>query len=372
MQKYGLEIGKEYKTNEVYKNIFKKELPNGGNNRKKQVENINCFLKYEKGNKRGYIKILEFLDKPLPVVEDKRVFNKGGNNIDTAIDLETIIVYLVNEHVKKHKDESLFLSKSNALVVCNLIHENYKKANAKTSEVAQELDIDEEYLRKFFIKNHNQITRKLERALNRLHSQRCINFNKCFIIIEHDEITKTIKHRVSTRKESDAILSIEARILSELGLNNKGEVYIRNMNKSFKRKCEDQLRKHEDIFKDNKNKYYIGYYEGYEIRATEETMKRAIDVLQYDIASIEVNNKILIQCDKTMKKDQLEIISKLDDQIDSLKNVAFGEPPEEFIDMHERTKETYKGISSFLIKGEITEEFKKAASKDAIEFFSVD
>lgn len=369
MQKYGLEIGMEYKTNEVYKNIFGKELAKNGDKRKRQTENINCFLKYEKGSKRGYIKIIEFLDKPLPVVEDKRVFNKGGNNIATAIDLETIIIYLVNEHIKRHKGESLFLSKSNALVVCNLIHENYKKANIKTSEVAQELNIDEEYLRKFFIKNHNQITRKLERALNRLNSQRCISFNKCFIIIEHDETTKTIKHRVTTRKESDIILSIEAKALSELGLKNKGEVYIRNMNKSFKRKCENQLREHEDLFTDNKNKYYIGYYEGYEIRATEETMKRAIDVLQYDIASIEVNNKILIQCDKTMKKDQLEIISKLDNQIDSLKNVAFGEPPEEFIDMHERAKETYKGISTFLIKGEMTEEFKNAVSKDAIDIF---
>lgn len=54
----------EYKTSEVYENIFGKQLPQGGSQRKKQIEHIDAYLINEKSSKRGYIKIIKFLDKP--------------------------------------------------------------------------------------------------------------------------------------------------------------------------------------------------------------------------------------------------------------------------------------------------------------------
>lgn len=351
MQKYGLEIGKEYKTNEVYKSIFGKELPKGGNERKKQIENIDCYLLSEKGSKRGYIKILEFLDKPLEIVKDKRV-NNTSHNTDTIIDLETIIMWLVNNQFDEHKSDSILLSKNNALILMGLVHENYKKTRNNIPEVAYDLGIDVNYLNQFFIKNHNQIVKKLERALKKLHSQRCINFSQCFIVCD----ANTMIHRVATKEESKAILNVEGAALRKLNLDHRGLVYISGKWKQFKRECEGLL---------NQEGYnnILFYYEGYEIEATKESIKRAVKDLDYNISLLNVNNKILNQCDKSTSKLRLDILNSLDVEISELKNVAFGEPPEFLIELYEDKKKVYKNINQFLITGQVDKEFKEVIDK---------
>ncbi len=72
--RFGMVEGEEYKISEVYENIFGKQLPQGGSQRKKQIENIDAYLISEKDKKRGYIKIIKFLeiDELISKCKDKK------------------------------------------------------------------------------------------------------------------------------------------------------------------------------------------------------------------------------------------------------------------------------------------------------------
>lgn len=347
MNSYKFIEGIEYKISEVHEQIFGKKLAKGGNQRKKQIENINSYLVSEKGSKRGYIKVISVLDNPLEPIGDRRI-NNTSHNIDTVIDLETIIMWLVNNQFDESKRDSILLSKNNALVMMGLVHENYKNTRNHIQDVAYDLDISLDYLNQFFLKNHNQIVRKLERALKKLHAQRCINFKQCFIVCDNMHSA----HRIATDEESDAILTIEGQVLSDMGLKHKGLVYITGQWKKFKIRCEELL--HEE------GKEQIDfYYEGYEIRATPQSIKRAVDDLDYNISRLKVNNKILIQCNNNTEKLRVDILNSFDREIEKLKNIVFGMPPYELIEKLENQKIKYITINQYLVKGNIDKKINK-------------
>ncbi|KPI48387.1 hypothetical protein ACWTV9_10260 [Clostridioides difficile] len=351
MSSYNIIEGEEYKTSEIHEKIFGNELAKGGNQRKKQIENINAYLVTEKGSKKGYIKVIKILKNSTEIIEDKRI-NNTSHNIDTVIDLETIIMWLVNNQFDELKKDSILLSKNNALIMMGLVHENYKSTRNHIQDVAYDLDISLDYLNQFFMKNHNQIVKKLERSLRRLHSQRCINFRQCFIVCDNTHM----EHRVATEEESDAILTVEGQVLSDMGLKHKGLVYVSGKWKKFKIRCEELL------YKEGFD-YINFYYEGYEIRATSESIKRAIDDLDYNVSRLNVNHKILTQCDNNTEKLMLDILNSFDREIDRLKNVVFGVPPHELIETFEKKKMMYMNINNHLVKGNIDEEIDKIISK---------
>lgn len=84
------------------------------------------------------------------------------------------------------------------------------------------MNFDIAYLNKFFLKNHNQILKKLERVLKRLYGRGYINFKQCLIIYDNERL----EYRIDTDEEFDIILAIEKIVLKEMYLRHKGHVYI--------------------------------------------------------------------------------------------------------------------------------------------------
>lgn len=345
-------LNKELTKKEVYELILGEKPLTSGNkvSQEKRLRSKCDFYTVGKGRGTKYI-VTKIFDTDRPIF-DGRVNNQGGNNIDTVIDIETIIMWLVNNQFDEVKKDSILLSKNNALITMGLVHENYKKTRNNIEDIAYDLNIDLNYLNQLFLKNHNQIVKKLETALRRLHSKRCINFKQCFIICD----SKCTEHRIATQEESDAILTIEGIVLNEMSLKHKGMVYICGKWKQFKSRCEKLL--HEQGL-DN----IIFYYEGYEIRATPESIKRAIDDLDYNISLLNVNNKVLNQCDKTTQKLRIEVLNSFDREIDKLRNVAFGKPPYYLIDLYESHKVKYMTINQHLVKGNISEDVNNIIAK---------
>ncbi|WP_322395840.1 hypothetical protein, partial [Clostridium perfringens] len=135
-----------------------------------------------------------------------------------------------------------------------------------------------------------------------------------------------------------------------------GMVYITGKWKQFKNRCEESL--HERGLE-----HILFYYEGYEIRATKESIKRAVDDLEYNISLLNVNDKVLSQCDKSTQKLRIDMLNSFDREIEKLKNVAFGEPPYYLIDLYEYQKIKYMTINQHLVKGNISEEVNEIMSK---------
>lgn len=343
---------KELTKKEVYELILEEKPLTSGNKvaQEKRLRSKCDFHTVGKGRGTKYVvtEIFES-DRPIP---DARVNNQGGNNIDTVLDIETIIMWLVNNQFDEVKKDSILLSKNNALIMMGLVHENYKKTRNNIEDIAYDLNLDLNYLSQFFLKNHNQIIKKLERALKRLHSQRCINFRQCFILRDNEYK----EHRIATEEESDAILTVEGVVLREMNLGHKGMVYITGKWKQFKNRCEESL--HERGLE-----HILFYYEGYEIRATKESIKRAVDDLEYNISLLNVNDKVLSQCDKSTQKLRIDMLNSFDREIEKLKNVAFGEPPYYLIDLYEYQKIKYMTINQHLVKGNISEEVNEIMSK---------
>lgn len=345
-------LNKELTKKEVYELILG-EKPLTSGNKVSQEKRLKSKCNYHtigKGRGTKYV-VTEIFESDKPIF-DGRVNNQGGNNIDTVIDIETIIMWLVNNQFDKVKKDYILLSKNNALIMMGLVHENYKKTRNNIEDIAYDLNIDLNYLSQFFLKNHNQIIKKLERALKRLHSQKYINFKQCFIICHN----KYKEHRIATEEESDEILTIEGIVLNEMNLKHKGMVYICGKWKQFKNRCEELL--HERGLED-----ILFYYEGYEIRATKESIKRAVDDLEYNRSLLNVNDKVLNQCDKSTQKLRIEMLNSFDREIERLKKVAFGEPPYYLIDLYENQKVKYITINQHLVKGNISEYVNEIISK---------
>ena len=345
-------INKELAKKEVYELILGEKPLTSGNKvaQEKRLKSKCNFHTVGKGRGTKYI-VTEIFESDKPIF-DGRINNKGGNNIDTVLDIETTVMWLINNQFDEVKKDYILLSKNKALIEMGLVHENYKKARNNIEDIAYDLNIDLNYLNQFFLKNHNQIVKKLERALKRLHSQRYINFKQCFIIYD-DEYNE---QRIATDEEADAISTVEGIVLRELNLKHKGIVYITGKWKQFKNRCEELLY-------ERGLEHILFYYDGYEIRSTQESIQREVDEIDYIISRLNVNDKILSQCDKSTQKLRAEILNSLDIEIEKLKNVAFGEPQYCFINLYENQKEKYMNINQYLVKGIMNKEFNEIISK---------
>lgn len=188
-----LKVGMVIKNYKELCNVLDILPTSGGNAKKKQLEEISRHCNFQKeGNKFIINTIYKEL---LPKKVDKRINNKGGNNIKYCYDIETLILYLLNENGGKY----LNLSINQLLLALNMVNKNYQVGRTRIPKLSEILEIPTDLIYDFFDYTSVELKRKLETNLNRLQRQCLIFWNKSMkvqvtnVSIEYNAIGQPIK-----------------------------------------------------------------------------------------------------------------------------------------------------------------------------------
>ena len=302
-------LNEELTKKQVYKLILGEEPLTSGNklSQEKRLRSKCNFYTVGKGRGTKYI-VTEIYKSDMPIY-DGRVNNKGGNRVKTAHLLESIIIYaLVGQQLEKGEEleyKELLLPKNNALVVMQMVNEEYLKRYHKKYDGVEEV-IDAHLMEKYFMINHVKIQRRLESALNILSRNSLIHFSQTIQVKTYDE---EYIFRKATMEEITTILEVEHEIMHKLLKDqydekkiNKGLLFIKGLYKRFYNECIKKL--HEKDFD-----YIEGYCSAYEISTTRKLLLSAIKIynLEADVKKIKADLKRM--CNDNMIKE-LEKIRK--------------------------------------------------------------
>lgn len=300
-----LEVGQIYKNYKVLCEHLNEEAKTSTSKTAHTKKWRRCFDFKTKGHK---IIITEIHDE----VKDNTGNWKGGNNAVKYID---VIEKLLLDLLARQKSEHVFISKGNLLKALKMINSDYGKNKFSINKLSKEIEIDAHEIKDFYSTSDSVLQSNLETTLRRLDNKALIKWNKAITVgvvqsniqtikkevsDEYGDIssefhlvnpTKNIIHRKATPIERSNISRAEKDVLTELGYDEKYEVF-----RSGKRDM--YYKKVNNLLFDRYNIYL--YYSSYEITFNEDHIQEEAEKQSYKLidflrqqAQMELNDGVV-------------------------------------------------------------------------------
>lgn len=288
----------ELKVGQVFKNYksiceWLGVKPASGNTKISHMKEFDRYCTYHKeGNK---FVIDEVYDTPLDK-KDGRSETSANNSVKYADDIETIMLYTL-----QNKKEFL-CTISQALLLCNLVNENYNVGKKDIPITSKLLNLDIENVYTFYDSTSRRLRDTFERALNRMRSKALLSYTKPIMVACNDvkiklnelgepkllngKISYKVEevHRLATKEEVDVILDCEANTLNQLGCDDMQHVFLSHKWNEFKKIVNKEISSRLNI------KYY---YEAYNIIVNTKQVNRKIKNYEKNGSKAMLNYTIL-------------------------------------------------------------------------------
>ncbi|EPB8173210.1 hypothetical protein ACRTAL_002387 [Clostridium perfringens] len=278
--------GMEIKNYKELCNILEIKVTDG-NSKKKQLNELTTYCKYEKIGRKFIIK----------EIYDKQIINLdtiAGNNKYIKTLSNIIIEYLYN-NPKQIKEIPL----SKLFVLLGITNNNYNSANYYRKELSQLYDIRLASIYYFYSNTKTEFKRIIERCLNNLKNRRVLNWYK--VIMIKDENTKQI---YKADKETEKfIIDTEKETLKYLKCNNMYEII----------KDKHKLKEFTDIVYKETN---INYFYAYDLVIGEKALKIEFDSIQEE--KYKINKTIKERTYKMFNKDRFKFFINDYEQLNNL------------------------------------------------------
>lgn len=277
-----------------------------GNGKDAQIKDIQRYYKLDKVKTKYHV--IEKYKDPLPK-DDKRSETSASNSVKYADDIETIMLYTL-----QNKKEFV-CTISQALLLCNLVNENYNVGKKDIPITSKLLNLDIENVYNFYDSTGRRLRDTFERALNRMRSKALLSYTKPIMVACNDvqiklnelgepklvngKISYKVKevHRLATKEEVNVILDCEANTLNRLECDDMQRVFLAHKWNEFKRIVNEEISSRLNI------KYY---YEAYNIIANTKQIDRKIKNYENNgsksILNYTILESLLNSLDKTETK----------------------------------------------------------------------
>lgn len=309
----GLVIQKGY--SELCQLVGEKCYKSGSNQRKAQEKRFKRFIKWEKSefHKRTIV-ITDIYDEPLPK-DDKRKL--GNNNIYLKY-IETILLRYV--YYKNTDNQICYITKNQLWRILGMINENYKKIpySVLTSDIEYS-DIKKWELNNFYMRCNSKLNSILYSALNSLKDRSLIDWSmQTIIVVPPDEGEKYSHHYVADDNEIKKILSVERKVLKDMGFESKSHVM-----------CKMKMQ----IFYDNVNTLLFELYgwerkyERIKLNFNKKDVKEALLQDEYKLQRLLLNDLIIEAVDKNALSTVDKRMEKALIEYEEYTKNYFGTPP---------------------------------------------
>ena len=306
-------VGKEVTYKELCELLEWEYQDRSNNSKKAQFKELDRYCKYKtigKGKGLKYV-ILELYDEVLDKIDKRQI----GNNSKYGMDIETTLMYILNEH----KSDHLYVSCGRALELARIVNDNYRIGRREISMTSQVLGVEESYIYNFYDKYNQELIRIFERGLKGMRSRCVVLWNKVTIVakekvdIKYNELgqpvvkrgkvvydIKTV-HSVATEDERRIITDAEEEVLKNMGYSSLKQVFINKAWRTFKNRVEAIISHKANI------KFY---YDGYDIILNKRGINYIVTQDQAEISKLNTNEAIVNKLDTSIKKKS----DKLDSQ----------------------------------------------------------
>lgn len=295
--------------------VGEKCYKSGSNQRKAQEKRFKRFIKWEKSefHKRTIV-ITDIYDEPLPK-DDKRKL--GNNNIYLKY-IETILLRYV--YYKNTDNQICYITKNQLWRILGMINENYKKIpySILTSDIEYS-DIKKWELNNFYMRCNSKLNSILYSALNSLKDRSLIDWSmQTMIVVPPDEEEKYSHHYVANDNEIKKILSVERKVLKDMGFESKSHVM-----------CKMKMQ----IFYDNVNKLLFELYgwerkyERIKLNFNKKDVKEALLQDEYKLQRLLLNDLIIEAVDKNAQSTVDKRMEKALVEYEEYTKNYFGTPP---------------------------------------------
>ena len=210
----------------------------GGTYKKARLKELESMCNYHKDGNKFIIE---------EIYEEKRFIEDGRMNGRYTDDIQEALLYVLY-NIKKSKGV-VDMSLNEILKSIEMVNINYQKCRSSMDKLAEELKMDESYIRDFYDNNHKSLRQKIETALNSLYKRKLVAWNKVIMInvtettmltnrfgtVKIDEETDKPIYvsenitRKATDEETKVILHIEKQALNIFNCKNCGEIIARGL-----------------------------------------------------------------------------------------------------------------------------------------------
>lgn len=273
----------------------------GKNVKKAQFKTLDMMCIYEKVGKGKGLKyrFIELHDE-IKDREDNRLKGIYTDNIDVAL-----IYYIYNNM----NDGIYDISRIGALELAGLVNGNFKECKRNVALTSMSLGVPIDVVSHFIDKEYRKSINVFERSLERLKKNRVIDYsdrwfivesNEQHIIFDNDEYSYGKRSRIATDDEIKIILDTNGEILSELGMKDMKEVYLRNKSKIVNDELNKRLKKELGV-------EYV--FKGYHIIASKVGMKMKIDAYEAEYSKKSLNQTVMKEHLKSYEQEQDNLIN---------------------------------------------------------------
>lgn len=275
MEIENLTEGMEIKNYKELCNILNIKVSDG-NSKKKQLNELTTYCKYEKIGRKFIIK----------EIYDKQIINIDtiANNSKYIKTLSNIIVEYLYNNPKELKEVPL----SKLFTLLGITNNNYNSANYYRKELSQLYDIRLASIYYFYSNTKMEFKKIIERCLKNLENRRVLNWYR--VIMIKDENTKQI-YKADEETEK-FIIDTEKEVLQYLNCRNMYEVI----------KDKHKLKEFNDIVYKETN---INYFYAYNLVIGSKALKIEYDCIQNE--KNKLNKTIKERTYKMFNKDKYKL-----------------------------------------------------------------
>lgn len=271
MSTENISIGQTFKNLKDFFQALGMELPQGGKERIRKIEDVARHIKWEKGKGRQIV-IVEIYSTPI-VKEDKRT--KGNNNKYAQHALPLIFSFLIKRSVTKGLDKIIFaneLFREMGIVNDDYLHTKSSQKNyAKNSGHKMNLSDLKYFVDRTSAKNY----RVLESALNNMKSS-LISWEK-----RHEIQEKGSRGEWETvsKEEEKVIRDLKKDVLEAMEESNEYQVRIHGRLEEYHAKVKAEIRK-EFGWADIRNGYLIQFHSSI-VKSPKESLLEKAELTQH-------------------------------------------------------------------------------------------
>lgn len=278
----------------------------GGCSRNSQLQEIERYISYTKQQHAFIIKEVYNKPKPKTIVNRNSVYSKYAQKL--------ILDLLAQQHIKG--DKKVFLSTCKLFKELNMINDNYIYGKRNIPELANYLDMSEDYVYEFYNYTDKSLKSIVESALKALQNKALIMWGiKAIVCVtkyinEDDKENKVTELREATDLEIDYILKAERDVLEHLELQDKSSVVLH-------RKWDEFITRVNMILKEYNIDYY---YKAYSINFHTDVVK------ENEKLEKEIKNILLEESNRSNERSTLnnkimqQFSNNIDNRADSIHN----------------------------------------------------
>lgn len=225
-----LKVGMTVKNYKELCELLKQDFIQGGNARKAQLKEFECYFDWEKSGQKFII--TDIYDTPLEK-DDKRKF---GNNSIYAHCIEVILL----QYLSKQDGFTSTLTKKNWWELLGITNHNYGKTSEKDL-IKLDQTVTSFEVRNFYQRCNKRLEQILFSALNNLKSRKLIIYEPETVIVEYDNHGNEISS-IATDDEKKLILQTERYVLhTEMGYEKMFQVFVSGRQKEYYEKVNELL-----------------------------------------------------------------------------------------------------------------------------------